>query len=352
MGGDTSAGTLRRLDTLTALRFPAAAMIVACHAGETAVWFSPVWRLQMGVTTFFVLSGFVLTWGCADMETSSFYGRRVARIVPLYLLAVTLGLAVDLLLGLRPSALVTFTTFTLTQAWIPHLNTMWPTIDSTTWSLSGEVFFYLAFPAIVAAVQRLHRPNRRAMLLGCMAFTTLYFLVLDRDSLLGGLVWSPVMRLPEFVAGVLLCLEVKDGMRVRWWAAIAGVVVAIPAAVAAPSPVAEAGVAMIPSVLVVGACASNDLRSCWRPPKALVELGTWSYALYLLHFPLMLLLRNRGWLAAVLISLVAIGLSGLVYARFELPMEQSLRRRLAVDAPARAVPGRLAGTLRGGGAVS
>src|SRR5579862_1460996 len=101
---DSATQTPRRLDTLTALRFPAAAMIVACHAGTLIVVFPPLWRLQMGVTVFFVLSGFVLTWGNAGMDVRTFYLRRAARIVPLYLLAVGFGLVVNLVKGFHSGA--------------------------------------------------------------------------------------------------------------------------------------------------------------------------------------------------------------------------------------------------------
>ena len=75
------------LPRLTGLRWYAALLVFLYHA-ET---FVPIRLLRpfnfgtVGVTFFFVLSGFVLTWSTRpDLPASTFYRRRFARIYPSY----------------------------------------------------------------------------------------------------------------------------------------------------------------------------------------------------------------------------------------------------------------------------
>ena len=98
---------LRRptLHTLTALRWPAAFAVFAFHVAPFFLGTSlqtPIVYLTSagpaGVSFFFVLSGFVLTWSRRTGDRRrDFYRRRFARIYPLHL--VTWGAAGALLVG-------------------------------------------------------------------------------------------------------------------------------------------------------------------------------------------------------------------------------------------------------------
>src|SRR5438309_3517405 len=84
-----------KLHALTSLRFFAAAMIVMLHAqgyfGEIPVLGHFV--LTQGVCFFFVLSGFILTYAYPALDragTMRFLVSRLARIVPLHLVALLL----------------------------------------------------------------------------------------------------------------------------------------------------------------------------------------------------------------------------------------------------------------------
>ena len=92
-----------RLDSLTGLRFFAAEMVVIHHFSNFAT-LPFLWRYQgfgaTGVTFFFVLSGFVLTWSFRPADTPGrFYWRRFARIWPLH--AVTTLLALPVFYSMR-----------------------------------------------------------------------------------------------------------------------------------------------------------------------------------------------------------------------------------------------------------
>ena len=77
-----------RLPSLTGLRFWAALLVVLYHlsrsVGPLPVISDVAWYGRSGVTFFFVLSGFVLTWTYFDQrpKLSTFWWRRFARIWP------------------------------------------------------------------------------------------------------------------------------------------------------------------------------------------------------------------------------------------------------------------------------
>jgi peptidoglycan/LPS O-acetylase OafA/YrhL len=142
-----------RIEELTFLRFVAAAIVVIFHFGRDATGFSGA--LTSGsemVTFFFVLSGFVL--GIAyfekEMPMAKFYWARLARILPVYLLALSLVVAIYLIhdRDIDPTALALH--FTLLQSWV----TSYPiTLNSPGWSLSVEALFYLSFPVLLLLIK-------------------------------------------------------------------------------------------------------------------------------------------------------------------------------------------------------
>ncbi|MGA2794941.1 MAG: acyltransferase, partial [Roseiarcus sp.] len=149
------------LKPLTSLRFFAAAMIVALHLQETldVPWPDVSDRgLRQGVTFFFVLSGFILTHVYSDqpgLTVRTFLTLRLARLYPTQLAALLL---LVLLLPWReivytsPSADVSATALV---AKLLLIDALWPTAPLTyswngvSWSLSTEMFFYLAFPLLL-----------------------------------------------------------------------------------------------------------------------------------------------------------------------------------------------------------
>src|SRR5512133_3297128 len=90
-----SSSVRSRLDSLTGLRFLAALLVFAYHAGSvgTLTGNGITAPGRSGVSFFFILSGFLLTWTARPDDTRrAFYQRRVARIVPSYLVALALVL--------------------------------------------------------------------------------------------------------------------------------------------------------------------------------------------------------------------------------------------------------------------
>src|SRR5579864_2840658 len=155
------------IPSLTGLRGVAAWLVVIAHTSSYFVavqpgWLDYTWRVgaNLGMTTFFVLSGFVIhyNFGAAIMAKGgpairSFLIARFARLYPLYVLTLLIVIA-------QSPSIVRQDAFwqwcwrylTMSQAWTPTLLDGSP-LESlyvgVAWSISAEVGIYL-FYLIVA----------------------------------------------------------------------------------------------------------------------------------------------------------------------------------------------------------
>jgi peptidoglycan/LPS O-acetylase OafA/YrhL len=347
-----------RLDSLTALRFPAALIVFASHAGDAvfpepsatiAGWLSG----RIGVSFFFILSGFVLTWsGGAALTRTTFYRRRIARIGPNHVVTWAVALAVFGVIGGAPGALLSLP---LLQAWNPQWDVHFGG-NPVSWSLSCEAFFYVTFPFLVGPLTRLGLNHRRAALLGVIGAVMLVPVV--ASSLLPGWVagWVvyvlPLTRLLEFVLGILLAMEFAEGRlpRIPLGGAVALTVVAWAVSAQVPALYRVAAVTVVPFALLIVAAAQRDVvgdRTFLARPS-LVVLGEWSFAFYLVHlFAIEAVDRTFGLeghagattmllvLAALVLSVV---FAWALYVAVERPAERLIRHGRRRSAPG-AAPG-------------
>lgn len=329
----------KRLDSLTGLRFLAALAIVIHHSSVFTGWQNT--ELSCTVSLFFVLSGFVLAWSCGGMAAGTFWRRRAARIVPIYLLAAVIGLLLPG--GWGPPDWVTWvTSLTLVQAWFPQLAIAFGG-NGVAWSLSVEAFFYLLFPLAWIVLSRLQPRSRRTVGFGCAAFVTLAGAAPDAWH------WAvyvfPVARLPEFVLGMVTALAVRDGWRPKLWPPLLGLVPAgfVAYAVATPARYDYEFATIICFALIVPALAAKELdgRPGLLATRRMVALGSASYALYLFH---QLVYRGVAVVMSdtnlaigprspdpvkLLVAAIAIGLAlavaEVVHHRVEIPMQRRLQ---------------------------
>jgi peptidoglycan/LPS O-acetylase OafA/YrhL len=221
-----------RLESLTGLRWFAAFGVFFSHVAILLPlpYLNELFVLgTAGVTFFFVLSGYVLTWTFFDRDTApKFYWRRFARIWPS--LFITTVAAVALLVGgqLWPTeggtSLVWWTVATLlmVQAWFPS-SFQGDTVPHTVaWSLSCEAFFYGLFPGLVrwllgASADRLAVPVCAATAALWRVRIGLWFAYppVRHVSSLDGYgpavfcVYSPLVRLPQFLIGMAVAIRVR-----------------------------------------------------------------------------------------------------------------------------------------------
>lgn len=369
------------LDALTALRFFAAAGIVLFHT--MAAFGVDYWHwmshqqlaMCQGVSFFFVLSGFILTRVYPSLPdfkgVLAFWRARVARIWPTHILCLILqAFAGPTHVVLKDWALV-LASACLAQSWFPDKKIFFY-LNPPAWSLSAEVFFYACFPLLLIGMRK-HRVTTLGasflLLLTMITIAELGICVMPYNSVysqtarygLDGLLFiNPLARLFEFVVGMWLAHALQsDKMRAvfqRHGVFSAGLaLVLIAAVIAAPFYVGPSKNGMLAPVacwfmysggvfpyalLIAAVTAFYPLTKILRS-RLLVRLGNTSYAMYLLHVPLMYFFIFRvpkagtllGWPLYGMFWAVLLLASDLLYSAFETPLRHLIARGCHATAP-------------------
>ncbi|WP_413248292.1 acyltransferase family protein [Sinomonas flava] len=347
-GARPQAGEGVRLDSLTALRFAAAMLVVLYHTGRyilpEAVPFTGLG--YFGVSFFFVLSGFVLAWSMkAGTGVRAFYWKRFARIYPLHLVmtavaAIYLALSFGAIPWTKlPPVLL------LMQSWIPSGEWKYA-FNGVSWSLACEAFFYLIFPFIAPRLTTTTARKGRALAVAifgaAMMFAALMMVTLPEEYW-GALTYTnPAFRVVEFILGILLASAFKRGWRPRFGLRFGLAAVACCYLLAyfvdrifwnslLDMPFVIANLLTLPgTLLLIAGAVSSDLGGQKSNP-VLVRLGEWSFALYLVHEIFLragaqLSLKGpSSFVLAFVILVLSIGASAALYAWVERPLEKMLR---------------------------
>ena len=359
-----------QLTALTTLRFVAALHVVLFHMWVTGelvtgpgLFRSFVSIGYIGVNFFFVLSGFILvyTYTKPSLDAPRFWQARFARIYPAY--AVSLLVSAPFffyavrwlhlpfyLWSAQHLPVACIATLTLLQSWIPQGALTW---NPVCWSLSVEAFFYLLFPLLLLWCRR--RATRALPVwIGACALVSLSLSLLyiglhpdGIDKVNSGettLLWknvlsfNPVVRLPEFLTGMLageLFLRAQVS-RTRALPLVLGgvlVIVTLTALVGTvPTPLISAGFLSPAFAAIIFGLALQPPWAAFLELKWLVLLGEASYSLYLLHSTVMSEVYDRLWsfphgTRAALAFAAAIGAAVLCFIFVERPARDVLRPR-------------------------
>ena len=341
-----------RLDSLTGLRFVAALAVFGYHCGKDAnpstvrdIAVDIAGRGFVGVSFFYVLSGFVLTWSHREDDSPAhFFRRRFARIAPIYWVCLFGAWALVAVGSGDPArdSLRALPSVPALQAWFPD-----PAVhfagNGPGWSISAEMFFYAMFPLLIVAAAS--RRGRFALALLAAALVLVLPAVLHPDSITDDqtAIWAiyvfPVTRLGEFVVGILLAKAIASGWRppLGLGAALLLAAAAYAATGWLPAWLSVAIVTLVPFTLVLAAAVTADLEkrpSIWRSHTA-VRLGEWSFAFYLVQWPVLRVQHKLvqvldasvavEWLSLLLALVVAVAASALLYTVVEKPLEKRLR---------------------------
>lgn len=346
--------SLPRLDSLTGLRF-AAAFAVLLHHSPNLVTIPAIrpytqWG-QLGVSFFFVLSGFVLVWSRRRGDTAGrFYWRRFARIWPM--LAVATVLAVPVFYqgrDIEVNVTGVLLSVLLLQAWFPDSG-IYLAGNPAAWSLSCEAFFYAVFPFLAPRFGK--RGVRGLAVIGVtvvlLAFVFAIWVNAVTDRVQWPLYINPAFRVAEFILGMLLATAISRGWRPPWTMGTSLALLALWVVILSDTRprLSSTGQELLNTtwwvvspllfVLIIGAAAQRDLdgrRSIWRT-RPLIKLGEWSYALYLTHATLLHFLLQRYGVQPAANSSVwillayaaaAIALAAVCYTIVEHPVEKYLR---------------------------
>lgn len=220
------------------VRFILAVYLVLFHtlrdyAPIKDTWIAAVLGLgNMATTVFFILSGFLLTHayvvgrGGRPINRRSFFVARFSTVYPLHIIGLLLavvpialtiytrgGLSVPLdpegeatrMLGKPELGLATLMNIALLNAWNPY----YLILNIPSWSLSALVFYYALFPFIAPKVYRVKSPVASIVLMGVLFILpgVVADLLGRTDMLTYGLLHhNPLLRMPLFVAGMVMCV--------------------------------------------------------------------------------------------------------------------------------------------------
>lgn len=328
----------QKLNSIQVLRGVAAMMVLLAHVplaislptGSIAKELP--WRIgAMGVDVFFIISGFVIAMMTERGRSSpgDFVRNRVTRILPMYLVASAL------LLALGP--------LSASKVW----NTLFfvPLFDGRAytnpahwfgWSVALEMWFYMIFAAVLTLPKHKTGATYVAIIVSVVMPTFFY----DGDWFAPHFLGSPLAL--EFVLGLLLyryryklsfsvsvCMVIA-GFWLMWKAGSARPWLASHEDSLASSKVAMLRVATwgLPSLLVVAGFVGLDLTAKIRWPASLVWMGNISYSFYLIQpfvIVSMRFLEVPPWIAFLYMFSITTILAGLANKYIEVPATRALR---------------------------
>ena len=301
---------LTGLPSLTGLRFFAAMAVFLYHV--TSPQLSPFtgsgakragWLFGsaggVGVSFFFILSGFILTWSARPGDTPRrFMRRRLVKLYPNHL--VTFALSMALFAGATATSRQWLPNLFLVQAWFSDPSVSF-SVNAPSWSLACELVFYLSFPLLHRWTRKINPAHLwgwvAALVALVVAVPAFAYAVLTDSPRIPGWPASPVqnwfvyqlppVRLLEFAIGMLLALIVLNdrwiGLRMHHALGLfaAGYVVALNV----PYLYGLTAACVVPLALVVPAVAVADLQGRPSPlrGRVMVRLGELSFAFYLMQ---------------------------------------------------------------------
>jgi peptidoglycan/LPS O-acetylase OafA/YrhL len=357
-----------RLHALTTLRFFAALHVVLFHMRVVGILPGGPWWYQnfsgigyVGVNFFFVLSGFILvyTYEGTRLNVRKFWWARFARIYPAYVLSLVVA-APFFFFAVRQLDLPFYAwskqhllaacllTLGLLQSWVPQAALTW---NSVCWSLSVEASFYLVFPLLLLGSAKFSKAKLIFCLIASwlislsLSFSYVHFHPDGLDKINSGettLFWknvlsfNPLVRLPEFAAGVFAGRLFLVGAARKSFATplILGGLLAFTCVIVfagqIPNPVLSAGLLSLSFAAIIYGAALEPRRTSFLANPWLVLLGDASYSLYLLHSLVITKIYDAVpsfyFPVRVATSLaVAIGVSILAYRLVEEPARKFLR---------------------------
>lgn len=269
----------------------------------------------IGVDVFFVLSGFLITGlivKALDKGTFSFttfYTRRIKRILPVYIVvALATLLAASWLLV--PNDFLFYTT-SLAASWAFAANIFFSMLSFGyfgqrteefpllhTWSLSVEEQFYFVFPILLLFLFRYLRRHTEWILVALgIAFTVLsqsmtehvrsYFLLSSRaqELIIGALTFFLIQKKPVVSRGIANTLA---------WAGMALMVGSLALIDRrTPFPGVNSLYPCLGVAMLIYAGGSGHVLTPLLKSRLLVSIGLMSYSLYLWHWPIFAFLRYR-----------------------------------------------------------
>lgn len=353
----------KNISPLTSLRFLAAILVLFHHSVKVFLPAISSWGVQPGprvyagdvslafrvsVSFFFLLSGFVLSLAYLNKEQAfdkrRFFAARFARLYPLYFVVLVLD-AIEIVpreirvhgvsVGVTRFAGIFAANAVVLQAWYPARLLR---INLPSWSLSAELFLCLCFPLFGAFLWRLRGIGLWMTALGLYAGGQALVWGMRPHLKPVALTCFPLLHASTFALGILLARwrslqEERAGQtEVRLWKtnivlglSIGGILLSVllEPLFHVQSPYQDGLLAPMFAGLIWALSAVHSPLSRWLCWKWLVALGNASYALYLIHVPILHLFEYFQWVTGAFYPVylaLCVGLSLLSFRYFETPI--------------------------------
>ncbi|PWA04844.1 acyltransferase family protein [Flavobacterium psychrotolerans] len=343
-----------RIEQLTFTRFIAALSIVIFHYGQGSYLFNNKYlsfifsQADVGVSYFFILSGFVMIiayYNKKDVPFYDFIKNRLARVYPVYFLAIFLLL----ILKINSTSLEDlFLNILMIQSWIPGKAT---SHNYPGWSLSTELFFYLSFPFLFNYIYKklTLKTISYLIILFCLFFQILFQLIVfykiieiplysNRD-----LNYLPIMRLNEFLIGNLAGLFfikklniVNRNYNFHVFGVIALLLLVFKFPIDLNNHNGLLSVIFVPLIIFIS-LSKGKLSELFNN-KVFVFLGEISFGIYILQYPVWCLINDYRLnkylhldnqddftLGFFIRLFFLVGLSSLSYLYFEKPIRNKIK---------------------------
>ena len=358
----TSSNRLSYITGLDGIRAIAVMAVLFYHANQP-------WALGgfLGVETFFVLSGFLITslllaeWQSTNgIGLRHFWLRRARRLLPaVWLLLLALPVlavlfARDALPRLGediPAALLYSTNWVFIVREVPYFEAFGrPPLLQQLWSLAVEEQFYLLWPLFLLLLLRLTKGNRNGLLFATLVMTVLssaWMAALyspDTDPL--RVYYGTDTRAAGFLVGAMLAMMWSPGQTLRkinrgafevlGWAGLLVLVILYNKLNEFQPFLYRGGIlltALASALLMVGASTPGTWIGRLLEARLLRWIGSRSYSIYLWHWPVFMLTRPgfdlslpTPWIRLGQVAVTFI-LAELSYRWIETPVRQQGFRR-------------------------
>ena len=287
-----------QINSLTATRAVAAIMVFIHHFGTKVFPFNLAYKFfdsgNLAVSYFFVLSGFVLyiSYVGSDMQYIDYLKRRTGRIVPVYILALFLFIAVafcfyDYKFSSNLAKQIMYCTL-FVQAYFPQYAL---SLNSPAWTISVEMLFYILFPLLLLMEKRSIRLFT--------AITITLFIVSQgihlwyyqggiklSEKIEGYTFYNPLIHMSQFLIGMIggyLYKRYTGTKRFIFFPTILFVAIILLIVFRPESLSYHVGLIAPVFMLFILFTAINDPRIL--NINAVVFLGEISYGIYILQFP-------------------------------------------------------------------
>ncbi|MGB7298060.1 MAG: acyltransferase family protein [Burkholderiaceae bacterium] len=303
----------------------------------------------LGVDIFFVISGFLMALLYDKDDISGFFGRRARRLLPAYFTTIVATALAAAWLTL-PAEFTAVGSETMFASFLVSNVGYWLAdsyFDKTVfkpllhlWSLGVEFQFFLLVPAL-AWLHRLWRPMLPLLMLASLVACLLAVSVSSKTAF-----FLLPFRLWEFLAGAITAIVFTHRGAVpagrNSWPGIVGLLVLLAIPLMGVEGEARNVAYGHPGLFAVVVCAATALVLSHGLPAGLVNnwlgkvfqvLGKYSYSIYLVHFPVIVLhlyqpfsgtiLGTGGPLDALAMLVLIASLSVAMYHLIEKPARNS-----------------------------